>query len=149
MIRIRFHGRGGHGMKTASRIVGTSAFLSGFEAQDSPVYGAERRGAAVVAYTRISETRVLERGAIEHPDLIVVGDETLIDDAGAAVLAGQEAASAVFVNAESTEPLSKHPGIQPRLVTLDVTSRTQEALGRASALSAGLSAAGTSHRLYT
>ena len=31
MIRIRFHGRGGHGMKTASRMVGTAAFLAGFQ----------------------------------------------------------------------------------------------------------------------
>ena len=51
MIRIRFHGRGGHGVKTASRIVGTAGFLAGFECQDSPVYGAERRGAAVTAFT--------------------------------------------------------------------------------------------------
>ena len=31
-------------MKTASRILGTAAFRSGLR-QDSPVYGAERRGA--------------------------------------------------------------------------------------------------------
>ena len=31
MIRIRFHGRGGHGIKTASRIVGTAAFLAGYQ----------------------------------------------------------------------------------------------------------------------
>jgi Pyruvate/2-oxoacid:ferredoxin oxidoreductase gamma subunit len=36
MFRIRFHGRGGQGMKTASRIVGTAAFRQGYYAQDSP-----------------------------------------------------------------------------------------------------------------
>lgn len=49
MIRVRFHGRGGQGAKTASRIVGTAAFLQGYTAQDSPIYGAERRGAPVAA----------------------------------------------------------------------------------------------------
>ena len=49
MERIRFHGRGGQGAKTASRIVGMAAFLEGDVAQDSPVYGAERRGAPVAA----------------------------------------------------------------------------------------------------
>lgn len=44
MIAVRFHGRGGQGAKTASRILGTAAFLEGFVAQDSPIYGAERRG---------------------------------------------------------------------------------------------------------
>lgn len=51
MLRIRFHGRGGQGMKTASRIVGTAAFSEGRDAQDAPVYGAERRGAPMVAFT--------------------------------------------------------------------------------------------------
>jgi pyruvate ferredoxin oxidoreductase gamma subunit len=45
MLRIRFHGRGGQGMKTASRIVGTAAFHEGYYAQDAPIYGAERCGA--------------------------------------------------------------------------------------------------------
>ncbi|MDH5576003.1 MAG: 2-oxoacid:acceptor oxidoreductase family protein, partial [Nitrospirota bacterium] len=59
MIRIRFHGRGGHGVKTASRIVGTAAFLAGYQVQDSPIYGAERRGAPVTAFTRIDTTSIL------------------------------------------------------------------------------------------
>jgi pyruvate ferredoxin oxidoreductase gamma subunit len=42
MIQIRFHGRGGHGVKTASRIVGTAAFLAGFQAQDSRIYDSRR-----------------------------------------------------------------------------------------------------------
>jgi len=56
MLRIRFHGRGGQGMKTASRIVSTAAFREGLSAQDSPIYGAERRGAPVAAFTRITNT---------------------------------------------------------------------------------------------
>ena len=62
MIRVRFHGRGGHGVKMASRILGTAAFLAGRHVQDSPVYGAERRGAAVTAFTRIDDEPILERG---------------------------------------------------------------------------------------
>ena len=52
MFRIRFHGRGGQGIKTASRILGSAFFRQGFEVQDAPVYGAERRGAPVFAYVR-------------------------------------------------------------------------------------------------
>lgn len=141
MIRIRFHGRGGHGIKTASRIVGTAAFQAGYQAQDSPVYGAERRGAAVAAYTRISETPILERGLIDRPDLIVVGDETLLGNLAAGVLAGQEAASAVFINTHDSDAILEKHAIGPRVVALDVTGRTLEVLGKASALSAGLGAA--------
>lgn len=141
MIRIRFHGRGGHGVKTAARIVGTAAFLAGRQVQDSPVYGAERRGAAVTASARIDQAPILERGVIDTPDLIVIADETLLDDRGAAVLRGQESASAVFVNAAGDRDLSQQHAIKPRVLTLDLTRRTLETLGKASALSAGLAAA--------
>jgi len=141
MIRIRFHGRGGHGVKTASRIVGTAGFLAGYQCQDSPVYGAERRGAAVTAFTRIDNEPILERGVIAHPDLIVLADETLLNDPTAGVLAGQDSASAIFINSQSTEPLIAEHGISARVVSHDVTRRTMDVLGSAVALSAGLGAA--------
>ena len=141
MIRIRFHGRGGHGVKTASRIVGSAAFLAAYECQDSPVYGAERRGAAVAAYNRISKSRILERGTIADPDLIVIADETLLQDPAAGVLVGQEAASAFFINCASPSSLIQQHAIRPPVFSYDVTECTQRILGRASALSAGLAAA--------
>ena len=64
MLRIRFHGRGGQGMKTASRILGSAAFHAGLVVQDSPVYGAERPGTPMAAFTRIAREPILERGAI-------------------------------------------------------------------------------------
>ncbi|HUY90653.1 MAG TPA: 2-oxoacid:acceptor oxidoreductase family protein [Pirellulales bacterium] len=140
MLRIRFHGRGGQGVKTASRILDTAAFASGFQVQDSPVYGAERRGAAVAAYVRIDSGPILERGVIDRPDLIVIGDETLLADGGAGVLVGQQAASAVFVNAPTAQLAAKLE-TAARLVTLDITERTLRLLGKASALSSGLAAA--------
>lgn len=141
MIRIRFHGRGGHGTKTASRIVGTAAFLAGYQAQDSPLYGAERRGAAVVAFTRIDSDTILERGVIEQPDLILLADETLLDTADANVLANQEFASAIFVNTPDAKRFQDQHDISPPIVALDVTTLTLETLGSASALSAALAAA--------
>ena len=141
MIRVRFHGRGGQGIKTASRILGSAAFLSGFQAQDSPVYGAERRGAPIAAFTRIGPEPILERGIIERPDLIVIGDETLIDDPLAAPLAGRESASAVFVNTDDARRAAGKIGPGSRIVTRDVSASALERLGRASVLSAGLGAA--------
>jgi len=72
--------------------------------------------------------------------LIIVGDEALLSDPTAGVLAGQETASAVFVNAQADERLAAKYGISSPLVALDVTGRTLDALGKASALSTGLGA---------
>ena len=88
MLRIRIHARGGQGARTASRILGSALFAEGFEVQDAPRYGAERRGAPIFATVRASATPILERGVIERPDLVVVADETLIPVAAAGVLVG-------------------------------------------------------------
>jgi len=88
MYRIRFHGRGGQGLKTASRILGRAFFLEGFEVQDAPRYGAERRGAPIFAYVRASRQPINERGIIRRPDLVIVADETLVAIPAAAVLSG-------------------------------------------------------------
>jgi pyruvate ferredoxin oxidoreductase gamma subunit len=102
MIRIRFHGRGGQGMKTASRILGSACFLSGYEVQDAPRYGAERRGAPIFAYVRVDQGPIRERGIIVRPDLAVVADPSLIAIPAAGVLAGLDAANCLLIN--SPEP---------------------------------------------
>jgi pyruvate ferredoxin oxidoreductase gamma subunit len=143
MLRLRFHGRGGHGVKTAGRIVGTAAFLGGLQAQDSPVYGAERRGAPLAASTRIDAQPIRERGAIVDPHLILVADETLLADPAAGVLGGSEYASAVFVNSPREGPaLAGQYAIGCPVLTADLSTLTAGLLGRGSALSAALGAAG-------
>ena len=66
MYRIRFHGRGGQGIKTGSRILGSALFNSGYDVQDAPRYGAERRGAPIFAYVRADQATINERGIIAH-----------------------------------------------------------------------------------
>jgi pyruvate ferredoxin oxidoreductase gamma subunit len=91
MYRIRFHGRGGHGIKTGARILGSAFFEAGFEVQDAPRYGAERRGAPIDASVRASRAPIRERGALRSPDLVVVADETLVPVRSAGVLAALDA----------------------------------------------------------
>ena len=71
MFRIRFHGRGGQGMKTASRILGTAFFKAGYQVQDAPRYGAERRGAPIFAYGR-ALPREIEDFLFTHPKIAEV-----------------------------------------------------------------------------
>jgi 2-oxoacid:acceptor oxidoreductase gamma subunit (pyruvate/2-ketoisovalerate family)/2-oxoacid:acceptor oxidoreductase delta subunit (pyruvate/2-ketoisovalerate family) len=141
MIRVRLHGRGGHGVKTAGRIVGSAAFHAGFHGQDAPVYGAERRGAAVASYAWLDRGPIRERGMIARPDLIVLADETLLADPASGVLAGADSATALFVNTDRVESLALPEALRSRVIAIDLTSRTLAALGRAAALSASLGAA--------
>lgn len=98
MLRIRFHGRGGQGIKTASRILGSAFFIEGFEVQDAPRYGAERRGAPIFAYVRADKKPIFERGVIPQPDLVLVADDTLIAMPAAGVSQGLDAHALMAVN---------------------------------------------------
>ncbi len=101
MFRIRFHGRGGQGMKTASRILGSAFFLEGYEVQDAPRYGAERRGAPIFAYVRAARTVINERGIIQHPDLVVVADDSLVPIPAAGVLQGLDSHTTLLINSHT------------------------------------------------
>lgn len=138
-------------MKTASRILGSAAFHAGWVVQDSPVYGAERRGAPIAAFTRMAHETILERGAIHTPDLVVVADDTLLTEPASQPLMGCDRACTLLLNSHHDEddirPLSPHGG---RILIADFTTlclkMTQHlaslstALGVAAACLTGLTA---------
>ena len=140
ILRVRFHGRGGQGAKTASRILGSAAFAGGYNAQDFPVYGAERRGAPVAAFTRFSDSEITERGFIFSPDVVAVMDDSLVADPLANPFAGLRKGGLAIVN--TTRPAAEVNGGRDdvTVITLDLTKRALDTLGKA-VLSAGIAAA--------
>jgi pyruvate ferredoxin oxidoreductase gamma subunit len=78
MLEIRWHGRGGQGAVTASKVLAESAMSLGKFIQAFPEYGSERQGAPVKAFTRISDDRIMHHSQINHPDVVIVLDPTLI-----------------------------------------------------------------------
>lgn len=87
-------------MKTASRILGSALFAEGFEVQDAPRYGAERRGAPIFAYVRADRRPINERGIIHQPDLVVVADDSLVAVPAAGVLAGVDDHSVLLISSD-------------------------------------------------
>lgn len=139
MIRVRFHGRGGQGAKTASRILGNAAFNDGLFVQDFPIYGAERRGAPVTAFTRFSDSEITERGFIFSPDVAAVMDDSLLTDAIANPLAGLRKGGCAVVNTtKGRTSVSKRKDVT--VVPVDLTGKALEYLGKP-VLSAGIAAA--------
>ena len=118
MFRIRFHGRGGQGMKSAANLLGDARFICDYEVQDAPRYGAERRGAPMVAYVRAAHHEIVERGAIIEPDLVVVADPSLFGIAGAGVMHVASTRTVLFVNtAEPEGTLRERVAFPGRIVT--------------------------------
>ena len=80
LTEIRWHARAGQGAKTASNILALALMRNGKSVQSFPEYGPERRGAPLRAYTRFSDARVRRHDAIDEPDLVVVLDESLLEE---------------------------------------------------------------------
>ena len=78
LYEILFYGRGGQGAVTASHILVQAAIYENKHGQGFPFFGAERRGAPVTAYARISDKPILRRGVFSKADLVVVFDRRLI-----------------------------------------------------------------------
>jgi len=145
MYRIRFHGRGGQGIKTASRMLGNAFFLEGFQVQDAPRYGAERRGAPIFAYVRAAPEPINERGIISRPDLIVVADDTLVGVPAAGVTTGiNKHTKLVIRSCESQETWQQRLNIDNDIYLL--SDGSPEACGTDSAY-IGAACAGAAARL--
>lgn len=81
-ISIVIIGRGGMGVVTACEIIAESAYLSGnfADVQAYPTFGTERRGTPVQAFAKLSrKEKIWDRTQIEHPNIIIVFDETLLN----------------------------------------------------------------------
>jgi len=119
MKEIRFHGRGGQGSVLASNILANAAFLEGRYVQAFLLIGAERRGAPVVAFTRIDNKPIRNRSHIYSPDYVVVLDSNLADLVD--VASGIKPSGMIFVNSDR-DGGDFHFNSEARTVTLDVTS---------------------------
>lgn len=71
---VRIHGRGGQGSVTAAEVLAHAAFIEGKWVQAFPYFGAERRGAAVKAFARISSEPLLVHSQVYSPDYVIVLD---------------------------------------------------------------------------
>jgi len=78
-LEFRFHGRGGQGVVTASQLLVASAFKVGLWGQSIPMFGAERRGAPVEAYARISDTPIRRHSQVYRPDVVAVFDPKIVE----------------------------------------------------------------------
>jgi 2-oxoisovalerate ferredoxin oxidoreductase gamma subunit len=97
-LEIRFHGRGGQGAVTAARLLAEAAFIEGNYCQAFPFFGAERRGAPVVAFTRIDKKPIRNRSQVYEPNYVVVLDPTLTETVN--VAAGLKRGGIIVLNAK-------------------------------------------------
>jgi pyruvate ferredoxin oxidoreductase gamma subunit len=125
LTEVRFHGRGGQGAKTAGYILAVAAAEEGWNINAFPEYGAERRGAPMKSYVRISDEPIRLRSGVTSPDIVVVLDDTLL--ATQNVTEGMEDTDILVVNTDQT-PDEIRKQLENPNVKLYVVNATQVAM---------------------
>lgn len=116
---IRFHGRGGQGIVTASALLSQAFFFEGKYPRSLPLYGPQRRGAPVTVFLRVGDEEMGERSWIYNPQFIVVLDDSLIEIAS--VTDGMPEGGIVVLNTmrKAREDLDMAPTLRIAAVDAD------------------------------
>lgn len=108
-------------------ILGTAAAIyEGKHALSFPSFGAERRGAPVVAFNRIAARPIRDRSMVYHPAVLLVLDDTLF---GAVKVAegAVDGAEALVNTRKSASELSLPDSL--RVFVVDATGIAREVMG--------------------
>lgn len=126
---IRWHGRGGQGAVTSAELVAQAAINEGRYAQAFPAFGAERRGAPVVAFVRINPDEPIRvRAEVAEPDVVVVLDPGLLRIVD--VTSGLKVTGMLVVNTKKQpEQIRQEFSLNWSLATVDATKIARELLG--------------------
>jgi len=130
LIEVRWHGRGGQGIVTVSRLLAHAALLDGKYVQAFPEFGPERRGAPVNGYTRISDEPIVIHSHIYTPNIVVIVDPTLLGKID--VTRGLVEGGTVVAHSEKKpEDLRKELGVEKANVyTVNAARIALDILGR-------------------
>lgn len=102
---IRLHGRGGQGAVLAAKMLASAFAVEGKSVASFPMYGFERRGMPVIAFTRFDTEPIREKTQIYTPDLLMVIDPTLLSLP--TLFDGLKPGGILILNA--AKPLEKRP----------------------------------------
>lgn len=125
---IRWHSRAGQGAKSASQLFAEAVLDMGKYAQAFPEYGAERSGAPMRAFNRISDEKITVHSSVENPNVVVVIDDTLLSPA---VVEGLDEKGVLIVN--TTHPIEfirKKTGFNGKICTIKATDIALEEIKR-------------------
>lgn len=127
LTEIRWHGRAGQGIVTASELLAEAALQDGKYFQAFPEYGPERMGAPIKAYTRIGDEPVEIHYQILNPEVVVVVNPNLLGVVD--VTEGLSPGGIVIVNTpEAPEQIRTRLGLGDRKARVFAVDATRIAL---------------------
>ncbi len=130
MKEIRIHGRGGQGSLVLAQFMAIAALEDGKYGQAFPFLGGggERRGKAIMAYCRLSDTPIRIRCKVSEPDYVIVQDPTILDEAD--VFEGVKPNSQIIINTEKQLSELGIDKYESQVVTTSAEDIARKILGR-------------------
>ncbi|MDO8741060.1 MAG: 2-oxoacid:acceptor oxidoreductase family protein [Candidatus Woesearchaeota archaeon] len=120
MIEIRIHSRAGQGAKSAAQFIAEAAMEKGKFVQAFPEYGAERMGAPMKVYVRISDKKIRNYSSIVAPDVVMVIDPYFIEQIDVAEGLKESGILIVNTNKDPAE-VKKITNFNGKIFALDAT----------------------------
>jgi pyruvate ferredoxin oxidoreductase gamma subunit len=131
-IEIRWHGRAGQGVVTAAATLADVISTEGdLYVQAFPEFGAEKRGAPILAFNRISKKPIRSHSQVYYPDIVVVTDPSLLGMID--VSSGAKEDAIFLMNTRfDLDQVRKKLGLgTKKIFALDAYSIAEQVLGRA------------------
>ncbi len=117
--KIIVHGRAGEGAKSSVHLIAESAMDEGKHMQAFPEYGAERGGAPMKAFARISEEPIKNHQPIQNPNVIIVINDTLLKYVQAE---SQEECILIVNTVKTPDEIKELSGFKGKIHVVDATS---------------------------
>ncbi len=129
LVEIRWHGRGGQGAVTSAELLAKAAIDEGKYAQAFPAFGAERRGAPVLAFDRVSSREPIRiRAEVVEPNVVAVLDPGLLRIMD--VTSGLKEKGVLIINTKRPlQDIESEFGDKWQLAVIDATKIARELLG--------------------
>ncbi len=130
LIEIRWHGRARQGVITASEMLAGAALADNKHFFSFPDFGAERAGAPVRAFTRVSDQPIRHHCTIAEPDVVVLLDPTLLGVVD--FVSGLKPGGTLLINSTLTpqQVRSKLNIKDARVFTVNATRISMDTIGR-------------------
>ena len=128
LVEFKFQGRGGQGVVTLAELFAKAAAYNGKNAQSIPFFGAERRGAAVMAFARVSNDKIWVREPVFKEDMLTIIDDSLFDENK--IIDEVRKGGTIIINSRKSFDEARKKLDPLKIATVDATGIAMKTLGR-------------------
>lgn len=132
MFEIRWHSRAGQGAVTGAKGLAEVVSTTGKYVQAFAFYGSAKRGAAMTAYNRVSDERIINHEKFMSPEYVLIIDPALIHTADFTAHAKENTKYIVTSHLNKEDLIKSQPKLEGKEVyVVDCMSIAMDTIGRA------------------